>query len=274
MKLIPLLHWMIIILFILCSCEEGDTEPIALNSQEIAGTYGTVRFLSSRTPPWGVGFNLKIEPISDDSIVLRGEFAFYTDSILANIKGDSIIIPSQSFSYINQSPGGSTWTEYASIKGFGHYDRDKHWISLTYNNHVTTSDWFIEGVKEDYLDLTGYYTSNGGIKVYEHRRPPSIDDRLEIEKDPTSDSLLVSFIFDYQDHVDSALQHFKVPFVGGENEFILQVDSINSLEVNLSGNGEYVRLDIGRISTEPFGYWNSFYIGGYYRFGGFLTAQN
>lgn len=99
--------------------------------------------------------------------------------------------------------------------------------------------------------------------------------RLEISMNQTSDSLLVSFICDYQDHVDSTLQQFKIPYKGCVNDYTLRVDSINSLTVNLGGNGEYARLSIGRQSTVPFGYYNSTSCyTNYYQFGGFKTVQN
>ncbi len=241
--------------------------------QELAGTYGTV-FYTKYDQWYGSGFNLKIEQISGDTLLLRGDFSFCADSLLAHLSGDSIIIPRQSFPWTNQSPGGASWTEYCAYEGVGQYDRDKHWISLRFINYGA-KNWIIEGVKEEWLDLTGTYQPHGTLDVMENRMPPSTDDRLKIALNSTLDSLLVSFICDYQDHVDSALQHFKIPFDGCVNEFKLQVDSINSLYVNLSGNGKYARLRIGRYGNFQLEYYpDPIFMTNYYRFGGYKTVEN
>jgi len=109
------------------------------------------------------------------------------------------------------------------------------------------------------------------MKDLEHRMIPSEDDRLEITQSPSGDSILVRFICDYQDHIDSALQLFQMPFNGSENFHTLQIDSIHSLVVSLGGNGDYARLSITRRCTEPFGYYNSQVYTNYYQFGGFKT---
>lgn len=273
MERISIWPWIILIAAFLCSCEQGASEATDLDPQEIVGTYGTVRFFSDSEPQAGWGLNLQVEYSSGDTLLLRGDFSFCADSLLAYLQGDSLIIPLQSFAWTNQSPGGSTWTEYKGYEGTGRYDRDQHKLSLHFENYAD-SDWDIEGVKEAYLDLTGSYLSNGAMKDLGHRRAPSPHDRLNIALNPTSDTLMINFVFDYLDQVDSALQQFKLPFTGCVNACTLQVDSINSLEVNLIGNGEYARLSVGRLSTVPFGYYNSTYYTNYYQFGGFITAPN
>lgn len=279
---------MILILVVLCSCEEEDPvleseeaveeieepEDVPLDPMEIAGTYGTVRFYTDYEYLAGEGFNFKIEPISGDTVLLRGDFSFCADSLMAHLQGDSIVIPLQSFPWTNQSPGGASWIEYSAYEGLGQYDRDKHRIRLRFKN-FGDQNWIIDGVKEEFLDLTGSYKPNGTMSEMANRMPPSLDDRLEITLSPTKDSLQVSFICDYQDHVDSALQKFKMPYDGCLNEYSFEVDSANSLYIVISGNSEYANLRIGRYGMFPLEYSpEPVYITNYYRFSGNKIVQN
>ena len=116
MKRVSLLHWIVTVTIFLFSCEHEEPEGKALDPQEIVGTYGTVKFFTDSEPLAGWGFQLKVEFISGDTLLLRGGFSFCADSLLAYLQGDSIIIPLQSFAWTNQSPGGSTWTDYKAYQ--------------------------------------------------------------------------------------------------------------------------------------------------------------
>lgn len=228
------------------ACNKDDTIPVPLNPNELVGNYCGILFVDGTDDEkaFGDGINFSVEITEIDTLLVKGDFTPFINELRCFIRNDSIIIPDHIVTWTNQSPGGSTWEENVLYFGHGEYDDMQNKITLWLYEWGGVSNgvpWVLEVIKEPFVNIEGSYYSN-----YENDRghaKPTYNDEVHITKDPDTDSLLVNFVMNYGNRIDSALMNFKIDELSCLKRFDIAIDSITMLSGTVSGNGDYLRIN-------------------------------